>query len=101
MIEEVSAFGTRCPFDSFVRSNHVLSYSACIHVTDGGDIHTNRYLKSFACGRDIMHLVIAKKGSIVPKHSAMSLCRPFASRSMLMWNFNMTEPDTNRVYCVC
>lgn len=34
---------------------------------------------------------------MVPKHSALSLCRPFASRSMLMRNLHIAEPDTNWV----
>jgi hypothetical protein len=62
------------------------------------DNHTSRYLKSFACGRDCTHRVMAKNGSTVPKHSALSLCRPFASRSITTWNCRCRLPATNLNY---
>ena len=81
------------PVEISTQSNH--SYNTRSHV------RTNRYLKSSAFGRDAIHLVMARKGSVVPKHSTLSLCCPFASRSMPMRNFSMREPDTNRVCHVC
>lgn len=78
-------------------------YSPCANIANTFETarHTKRYFRSFACGRDAMHLVMARKGSVVPKHSALSLCWLFASRSMLTRNFSILAPETNRAYQMC
>lgn len=57
--------------------------------------HTRRYFRSFGSGRDAIHLEIDSHGSLVPGHSAVSLCLPSASRSIRTRKFNFVAPATN------
>jgi hypothetical protein len=73
------------------RSVNSMLQSSCFRVL------TRSCFKSFACGRDLTHLEMEAKGSIVPRHSALILCLSFASCSILIWKSSMREPETNRV----
>lgn len=58
---------------------------------------TRRFVKSLAFGLDARHRVIDKKGSDVPEHSALTLCRVSDSRSMLILNASFMESTTKLV----